>query len=225
MPLIGSVMILADLQEGNRFWNNETRTYSLTSGPRSPTKMECSGPRSSRLDILSFFNDQVGWWDTHVRSARPPPEAQLSLNGRLVLGIGLPFNCSAFAAAAELVKSMKQYPALLLQSVRIGRSLLDRGGGRPYPENLSRIILTLTCSPKLYHTLRTKFSSIHGSSSPILEHESADGQNGAGQGLKEFGRSKSRWFGRGHTEMQVLEGANSRDDTYHKVVLLSLPWG
>ena len=46
---IGSVMILADLHEGKRLWNKETRTYSLTSGPRSPTKMENSGPRSSRL--------------------------------------------------------------------------------------------------------------------------------------------------------------------------------
>lgn len=37
-----------------------------------------------------------------------------------------------------------------------------------YPENLSRIILTLTCSPIWNQRLRTKFSSIHGSSSPIL---------------------------------------------------------
>ena len=37
-----------------------------------------------------------------------------------------------------------------------------------YPENLSRIILTLTVSPMLYQMLRTKFSSIQGSSSPIL---------------------------------------------------------
>ena len=39
---------------------------------------------------------------------------------------------------------------------------------RAYPENLSRIILTLTVSPMLYQMLRTKFSSIQGSSSPIL---------------------------------------------------------
>jgi hypothetical protein len=38
-----------------------------------------------------------------------------------------------------------------------------------YPENLSLIIFTLTWYPKLNHTLRTKFSSIHGSSSPILK--------------------------------------------------------
>ena len=38
-----------------------------------------------------------------------------------------------------------------------------------YPENLSRIILTLTCSPIWNHKLRMKFSSIQGSNSPILE--------------------------------------------------------
>lgn len=37
-----------------------------------------------------------------------------------------------------------------------------------YPENLSRIILTLTCSPIWNQRLRMKFSSIQGSSSPIL---------------------------------------------------------
>lgn len=36
------------------------------------------------------------------------------------------------------------------------------------PENLSLIILTLTCSPIPNQTLRMKFSSIQGSSSPIL---------------------------------------------------------
>lgn len=46
-------MILADLHDGKRFWKRETRTYSLTSGPRSPTKIECSGPRSSRLECVS----------------------------------------------------------------------------------------------------------------------------------------------------------------------------
>lgn len=49
IPLIGSVMILADLHDGKRLWKSETKTYSLTSGPRSPTKMEYSGVRSSRL--------------------------------------------------------------------------------------------------------------------------------------------------------------------------------
>jgi hypothetical protein len=38
-----------------------------------------------------------------------------------------------------------------------------------YPENLSLIIFTFTWYPKLNHTLRTKFSSIQGSSSPILK--------------------------------------------------------
>ena len=52
--------------------------------------------------------------DSDRRSARPPPEAQLSLKGRAVLGIMLPFNDRAFAAAAGLAKSIKQYPALLV---------------------------------------------------------------------------------------------------------------
>lgn len=42
------------------------------------------------------------------RSARPPPEAQLSLKGLLVLGIMLPFNDNAFAAESGLWKSTKQ---------------------------------------------------------------------------------------------------------------------
>lgn len=42
-----------------------------------------------------------------------------------------------------------------------------------YPENLSRIILTLTCSPIWNQRLRMKFSSIQGSSSPILQGERA----------------------------------------------------
>ena len=41
-------------------------------------------------------------------SARPPPEAQLSLNGREVLGIMEPLRDNALAAAAGVVKSMKQ---------------------------------------------------------------------------------------------------------------------
>lgn len=55
-------------------------------------------------------------WDimTNLLSARPPPDAQLSLKGRLELGIRVPFNCSALAAASVLAKSTKQYPALLL---------------------------------------------------------------------------------------------------------------
>lgn len=123
-------MILADLQDGNRLWKRETRTYSLTSGPRSPTKILYSGPRSS------------------LRSARPPPLAQLSLKGRLELGICWPLRPRALAAACGEAKSTKQYPAL-------------------DPENLSRIILTLTCSPIWNQRFLTKFSSIQGSNSPI----------------------------------------------------------
>lgn len=46
--------------------------------------------------------------DSDRRSASPPPEAQLSLNGRDVLGIMLPFRDRALAAAAGDEKSMKQ---------------------------------------------------------------------------------------------------------------------
>jgi hypothetical protein len=46
--------------------------------------------------------------------------------------------------------------------------MVSRSTRAPHPENLSRIILTLTCSPMLNQMLRTKFSSIQGSSSPIL---------------------------------------------------------
>jgi hypothetical protein len=44
-----------------------------------------------------------------------------------------------------------------------------------YPENLSRIILTLTCSPIPNQMLRTKFSSIQGSNSPILREYVSSG--------------------------------------------------
>lgn len=42
------------------------------------------------------------------RSASPPPEAQLSLNGRDVLGIMEPLRDKALAAAAAVEKSIKQ---------------------------------------------------------------------------------------------------------------------
>ena len=48
------------------------------------------------------------------------------------------------------------------------RQVSERHSFVPYPENLSRIILTLTCSPIWNQRLRIKFSSIQGSSSPIL---------------------------------------------------------
>lgn len=51
--------------------------------------------------------------DSDRLSARPPPDAQLSLNGREVLGIMEPLRERALAAAAGEAKSMKQYPALL----------------------------------------------------------------------------------------------------------------
>ena len=153
MPDSGSVMILADLQEGNRLWKSETRTYSLTSGPRSPTKMLYSGPRSS------------------LRSAKPPPEAQFSLNGRCELGICCPFKPRALAAAWGDEKSTKQYPALLLLSSQQDSvvELLST-----YPENLSLIIFTETCSPIWNQRLRMKFSSTQGSSSPILCNVNSD---------------------------------------------------
>ena len=74
----------------------------------------------------------------------------------------------ALAAAAEDWKSMKQYPALLLSSARI---IIEPTGPillLAYPENLSRIIFTLVGSPMDIHVVRIKFSSIQGSSSPIL---------------------------------------------------------
>jgi hypothetical protein len=46
--------------------------------------------------------------DSDRLSANPPPEAQLSLKGREVFGIMLPFKESALAAAAGEAKSMKQ---------------------------------------------------------------------------------------------------------------------
>lgn len=46
--------------------------------------------------------------DSDRLSASPPPEAQLSLKGREVLGIMDPFNERALAAASGVVKSMKQ---------------------------------------------------------------------------------------------------------------------
>jgi len=46
--------------------------------------------------------------DSDRLSAKPPPEAQLSLKGRLVLGIIDPLRDKAFAAAAGEEKSMKQ---------------------------------------------------------------------------------------------------------------------
>jgi hypothetical protein len=79
----------------------------LTSGPRSPTKIECSGPRSSRLQYISIKMCDSNAI-TYLRSASPPPEAQFSLNGRLELGMIEPFNVKALAAAAGLWKSMKQ---------------------------------------------------------------------------------------------------------------------
>jgi len=46
--------------------------------------------------------------DSDRLSARPPPEAQLSLKGLEVFGIILPLSDRALAAAAGDAKSMKQ---------------------------------------------------------------------------------------------------------------------
>lgn len=78
--------------------------------------MEYSGPRSSRLE-KSQFDAGIDIQQkilAYLRSARPPPVAQLSLKTRLVLGMGVPFRERALAAAAGEAKSTKQYPALLL---------------------------------------------------------------------------------------------------------------
>lgn len=105
------------------------RANSLTSGARSPTKIEYSGPRSSRLfaycesvKLGVYTRSNPGWDGLYLRSASPPPEAQFSLKGRLEFGIGWPLRCNAFAAASELVKSTKQYPALLLWDSGISHS-------------------------------------------------------------------------------------------------------
>lgn len=50
---------------------------------------------------------------THRRSTSPPPEAQLSLNWRELLGTAVLFSCRALVAASEVPNSTKQYPALL----------------------------------------------------------------------------------------------------------------
>src|SRR5271170_1397393 len=136
-------MILADLQDWYLTWKRETSMYSVTSGPRSPTKMLNSGPLSSR------------------RSWRPPPLAQFSLKGRWVFGMRVPLYVRALAAACGDMKSTKQYPALLL-------AISDEVVQSTYPVNLSRIILTLTCSPMVYQIFLTACSSTHGSNSPIL---------------------------------------------------------
>lgn len=46
--------------------------------------------------------------ESYLRSARPPPVAQLSLKTRLVLGMGVPFRDRALVAAAGDAKSTKQ---------------------------------------------------------------------------------------------------------------------
>ena len=75
--------------------------------------MENSGPRSSLYGVSELFGYHIKECrnmnrESDRRSARPPPEAQLSLKGRLVLGIIEPLSDSAFAAAAGEAKSMKQ---------------------------------------------------------------------------------------------------------------------
>jgi hypothetical protein len=66
-----------------------------------------------RLIIGTGGNQRIRCF-AYLRSARPPPVAQLSLKTRLVLGMGVPFKERALAAAAGEAKSTKQYPALLL---------------------------------------------------------------------------------------------------------------
>jgi hypothetical protein len=59
-------------------------------------------------------------------------------------------------------------PTTNIRTSGIIKKLDIEGKSWSYPENLSRIILTLTCSPIWNQRLRMKFSSIQGSSSPIL---------------------------------------------------------
>lgn len=75
-----------------------------------------------------------------------------------------------------------------------------------YPENLSRIILTLTCSPIWNHRLRMKFSSIQGSSSPILKKwrlalVHGDYQIGSREDVPEGGLAISTLLGNGGTSI------------------------
>lgn len=70
--------------------------------------------KKERKKIIVMALKRMMGQATHLRSAKPPPEAQLSLKGREVLGMGVPLTVKAFAAAAGEEKSTKQYPALLL---------------------------------------------------------------------------------------------------------------
>ena len=72
--MTASVMIFADLHDGKRAWKRETRTNSLTSGPRSPTKMENSGPRSSlRAGQRKFWGNEGGKPADDQQDRHPKP--------------------------------------------------------------------------------------------------------------------------------------------------------
>jgi hypothetical protein len=60
-----------------------------------------------RYVSVVFFINRVTC-NTYLRSVIPPPEAQFNLNGRLLLGMMVPFKVRALAAAPGVEKSMKQ---------------------------------------------------------------------------------------------------------------------
>jgi hypothetical protein len=81
MPETESVTILADLQEIKRARKSETNTYSLTSGPRSPTKIEYSGQRLSLYLLVDVYKRRghrswglwIGFWPSISESTTEGP--------------------------------------------------------------------------------------------------------------------------------------------------------
>ena len=165
-------MIFADLHEAKRLWKSETRTNSLTSGPRSPTKIEYSGPRSSRL-IYHEFSHHKSLAREQVQTVYIPSIGEPSTGGPVQLKRSASVG-NHLAIQAECLgrgfRGGKIDEAISgITSKGVGLAVRSRKKKRDvYPENLSRIILTLTCSPIPNQTLRMKFSSIQGSNSPIL---------------------------------------------------------
>ena len=94
-------MIFADLQDGKRLWKSETRTYSLTSGPRSPTKIEYSGERSSLV-------------------------ARQKNSGKMEVLCLPSISQSASTGPVELELTLRVWHRLTIELQRLGRSLRRR---------------------------------------------------------------------------------------------------
>ena len=90
------------------------RYFPKVTYPQSPdvcgTPRSISGPRSLLLCVLAV--DCKGGEEHLPAAASPPPDAQLSLKGRLDPGMMDPFNVRPFTAAAGLLNSTKQHPKL-----------------------------------------------------------------------------------------------------------------